>query len=798
MKTILCSLLLLFIASTTKAQTCTGTGNINIKRWNNIMGTTVSSLTSNTNYPNNPSATDNLSSFEITSNNGNNYGVRIYGYICAPATGNYRFWIAGNDNCSLFLSTASSATNKVRIAFHTGSTNSRQWNKYTTQKSAAISLTAGETYYIEALMKDGTGADNLAVGWAKPGQPTTAPSQVIPGSQLKLTANDTQAPTAPGNITTSGIGQAVVTLTWGTASDDVDVKGYDVFQNGVKINTALVAGLSYRVTGLTPGNTHTFTIKAIDPAGNISVASAPRNVTTNLPPVGTETFTQRTVLANQSMPHDLVYGPDNKLWFIERFSGKVSFVDPTITNPVKTTVLTLGNAMARTGGQDGLFGLALHPSFTNGKPYVYLAYTHESTSITLRKTKIERYTYNSITQTLGNPVTIITNIPGSNDHNSGRLEIGPDALLYYTVGDMGAGQFDNASRVNNAQDLAILEGKILRFNTEEINGSWIPTSNPYVNDGVRTPVYSFGHRNPQGLVWGNVNNTSILYSTEHGPFSDDEVNIIEVGRNYGWPNVIGFCDGNYNGRTTGGFTINNEQANCTSLNAKEPIKSLFAVATPPNETSNYITWPSVAPSGTTFYGSNAIPGWQHSLLIAQLKKGAVCRLKLSTNGLSVTSDTIHYFKGLGRFRDVVVSPDGLKIYVACDSSGQTSGPTGGVVTSPANPGSILEFTYQPPTNTLATEPGEAITGNSTTLANERNVLVYPNPANNYVTINTQFIEIPASLSIYDINGRVVKQVVPLTTVTTVPTGNLQNGTYVLKIVDRSNNVMGSQKIIVQH
>ena len=117
------------------------------------------------------------------------------------------------------------------------------------------------------------------------------------------------------------------------------------------------------------------------------------------------------------------------------------------------------------------------------------------------------------------------------------------------------------------------------------------------------------------LVWGNVNGTDILYSSEHGPYSDDEINIIEVGRNYGWPQLSGFCDGNYNGRTIGGFAVVNEQTNCTTLNAKEPLRSLFPSANPPTGGDN-MTWPSIGPSGTDFYGSNAIPGWQNSLLIA--------------------------------------------------------------------------------------------------------------------------------------------------------------------------------------
>src|SRR5215510_8779396 len=131
-------------------------------------------------------------------------------------------------------------------------------------------------------------------------------------------------------------------------------------------------------------------------------------------------------------------------------------------------------------------GLVLHPQFTQGKPYVYISYTYQSISNTVRKTRIARYTYDSIARTLGQAVTILENIPGSNDHNSARLAIGPDLKLYYSVGDMGAGQFDNLARTNNAQNLNIYEGKILRLNTEPIAGSWIPADNPFTNGGQPT------------------------------------------------------------------------------------------------------------------------------------------------------------------------------------------------------------------------------------------------------------------------------------------------------------------------
>ena len=825
--------------------------------------------------------------FEMPNNSGNNFGERLNGYICPPATGLYTFWIASDASAELWLSTSSSPANKVKIAYNTSATNSRQWNKYATQKSVAISLVAGQVYYVEALMKEGTGTDNLAVGWAKPGQSTSAPSEVIPGTYLLTQPPDTQPPTAPTNLASSAITQISFTLSWTASTDNVGVTGYDIYQNGIKINPSNITGTSYNVTGLAPSTTYSYYVKAKDAAGNQSVASILLNVTTaspdtepptsptnlsaaaiaqtsftlrwapstdNVAVIGydvyknsvkinpsiitntsydvtgltsattyaftviakdaagnqsvpsatlnvttlsggaaSESFAMRTVLANQRMPHDLVYGPDGNIWFTERFAGKVSFVNPVTS--VKTTVLTLGSAMVLAGGQDGLMGLALHPQFLTGNPYVYISYTYQSLSSTVRKTRIERYTYNSGTQLLESPVTILQDIPGSNDHNSARIAIGPDIKLYYSVGDMGAGQFDNISRPNNAQNLNIYEGKILRLNTELVGGSWIPADNPYTNGGQPTAVYSFGHRNPQGLVWGNVNGADILYSDEHGPYSDDEINIIQVGRNYGWPNVIGWCDGNYNGRTTGGYTIVNEQSNCTTLNVKEPLRSLFPSTNPPSGGDNML-WPSVAPSGADFYGSNAIPGWQNSLLITNLKKGTVSRYKLSNDGQSIISDTIHYFAGLGRFRDVVISPDGMKIYVACDSSGSTSGPTGGTTTTPANPGSILEFTYQPPS-------GRTINNELFTVKkivedlNNRTIDVYPNPASTYIIVYNYRDITNRTIEMLDLNGRTITRQKVMGTASRIETGGIPNGLYVLKVVDEKGRVLRVEKIIIQ-
>jgi hypothetical protein len=112
------------------------------------------------------------------------FGSRIAGYICAPATGSYTFWIASDNEGELLLSTDDQPANKQRIAYHNGNTLPREWNKYLTQKSVVIDLVQGHSYYIEALMKQVWGGSCQVVGWLKPGQSGTVPSEVIPGSVL--------------------------------------------------------------------------------------------------------------------------------------------------------------------------------------------------------------------------------------------------------------------------------------------------------------------------------------------------------------------------------------------------------------------------------------------------------------------------------------------------------------------------------------------------------------------------------------------------------------------------------------
>ena len=143
-------------------------GNVTQDTWTNITGTTVASIPVSTA----PNSTSILTSLETPSNIADNYGVRIRGYIVPTATGNYTFYVAGDDNAEFYLSSDNLPINSARIAYHTDWTNPREWTKYPTQTSAVKTLSAGQKYYFRALMKEGGGGDNLAVGWSGPGIPT--------------------------------------------------------------------------------------------------------------------------------------------------------------------------------------------------------------------------------------------------------------------------------------------------------------------------------------------------------------------------------------------------------------------------------------------------------------------------------------------------------------------------------------------------------------------------------------------------------------------------------------------------
>lgn len=485
-----------------------------------------------------------------------------------------------------------------------------------------------------------------------------------------------------------------------------------------------------------------------------------------------EVFSVRIVKEHLSDPWEVTYGPDDHLWITEAKSYQLGRINPQTGD--KTVLLDLSSERnfprydqegeeenSKPWPQGGLMGMALHPDLLHDKPFVYLAYVynfeganHEGDGCEPNyggcyfSTKIVRYEYDPESITLANPMTICDTIPGSDDHNSGRMTIGTmegTNYLFYTVGDMGAGQYDNMGRQNNAQRTDVYEGKVLRFLLEPDEDTdpyerWIPDDNPF-NTEKQNAVWSYGHRNAQGIVFAITGGTGKLYSSEHGPFSDDEINIIEKGKNYGHPFIIGYPDNNYNGLSgaaskhewlpgewnTSLPTIGKELEHAEAIGPEHYRAPIYSFLPSDNQFLRSImseikegeeeeepSWPAYPPGSIDVYTSEAIPGWKNSLLIPVLKKGSLIRLPLSPSGDAVGGPPSTYFLADMRYRDLAISADGLKLYVAVDSTDETSGPSEEQGENGDNGstcrGCILEFTYEGQQQALRQETEPMPTG----------------------------------------------------------------------------------------
>lgn len=312
-----------------------------------------------------------------------------------------------------------------------------------------------------------------------------------------------------------------------------------------------------------------------------------------------------------AFPWEIIYGPDQQLWITER-GGKISRINP------QTGAVTLLHTISEvvSNGEGGLLGMVMSPNFATN-PWVYVVYDY-GTGNNYRE-KVVRFTFSN--GALGAPLSIIDQIPASSIHNGSRLMISTDQKLFISTGD--------ASNPANAQDKNSLSGKILRLN---LDGS-IPADNPIAN----SPVWSFGHRNPQGLI--QVGDK--IYASEHGPNNDDEVNLILKGRNYGWPNVEGFC---------------NLPAEKTFCAANDVVEPMFA-------------WtPTIATSSLSYYNSDYIPQWKNSLLLLSLKGSKLTQLSLNTTGDKITETKDFLVNQFGRLRAICQSPEG-KLYITTSNGG---------------------------------------------------------------------------------------------------------------------------------
>ncbi len=246
-----------------------GTGSILREYWANIgSGINVADLTSNANYPNNPSGRTLLTSFEAPVNWADDYGTRIQGYLSPPMTGYYTFWIAADDTGELWLSTDDNPANKVKIAYVLVATGSRDWNNSSDpyQKSAQIYLQAGQRYYVEALQKESSGNDNLAVRWQLPdGSWENGDSTIpIPGIRLSPYGGiDFTPPTTPASLWANFNVAGQISLAWSPASDpESGVDHYVIYRDGKAYATSTTT--SYTDSSLGTQSWHSYQVSAVN------------------------------------------------------------------------------------------------------------------------------------------------------------------------------------------------------------------------------------------------------------------------------------------------------------------------------------------------------------------------------------------------------------------------------------------------------------------------------------------------------------------------------------------------------
>lgn len=324
-------------------------------------------------------------------------------------------------------------------------------------------------------------------------------------------------------------------------------------------------------------------------------------------------FTVETVVTNLEVPWSFTFGPDGRLFVTER-PGRVRIVD--LASGRSGLALTLDDVFAQ--GEAGLLGLALDPDFAQNRlVYLYYSARMQTGGAVNRVVR-----YREAGSTLGERVVLLDNIPAAAIHDGGRLRFGPDGLLYMTAGD--------AANQALAQDLGSLAGKILRLNRD---GS-TPRTNPF-----SSPIYSYGHRNPQGIDWHPT--TGDLWASEHGNIGNDEINVIDAGANFGWPTI---------------------QGNQSMAGMRTPV-SFYN--------------PAIAPSGASFYRGQRFPRFANNLFVATLRGTHLRRLTIDVDSpRRIAAEERLLVDTFGRLREVVSGPDGL-LYVATNNRDGRGAPASG-------------------------------------------------------------------------------------------------------------------------
>jgi glucose/arabinose dehydrogenase len=327
-------------------------------------------------------------------------------------------------------------------------------------------------------------------------------------------------------------------------------------------------------------------------------------------------FRVETVVSNLQVPWSIVWAPDGRMFFTERVGrvrvyeqGKLQ-AEPLFTVPD-----------VEPSGESGLMSIALHPQFA-GNHLLYLSYAYKGDG---QRVRVVRYRETS--NGLLERKIIIENIPAAQFHAGCRLRFGPDSKLYVTTGD--------ATERALAQQLDSVAGKTLRLNDD----GTVPSDNPFVGQpNARPEIWSYGHRNAQGLDWQP--GTNLMFQTEHGPSGfdgpggGDEVNIVEKGKNYGWP------------------IIHHRQ---THPGMEAPLLEYT---------------PACAPASAMFYRGTAFPQFRGNFFFGCLRGTRMIRVDL--DGRRVVSQENLLEGKYGRIREVAEGPDGYLYFSTSNRDGRGS------------------------------------------------------------------------------------------------------------------------------
>jgi glucose/arabinose dehydrogenase len=329
------------------------------------------------------------------------------------------------------------------------------------------------------------------------------------------------------------------------------------------------------------------------------------------------------VVSDLDVPWGLEFLPNGDLLIAERNGTLSRFT------PAKELIPISGLPPIRVSGQGGLMEVKLHPQYgTNG--WIYMSYSYfDENDKSKGNTAIIR------ARLKGNELTDLEHLykgrptETTSHHFGNRIEFDREGYMYFSIGDRGH-HFEYPQKLDNSN------GKIHRL----FDDGRVPPDNPFVNvKGAEKSVYSYGHRNPQGVSMHPV--TGDIWVSEHGPRGGDEINLIVKGQNYGWPVIC--------------YGINYDGTILTPDTAKEGMM----------QPVHYYV-PSIAPCGQTFITGKRYKGWENSLLIGSLRFKYLERVVIENN--KVTGQE-RLLEGIGRVRNVRISPDGY-IYVAIEEPGK--------------------------------------------------------------------------------------------------------------------------------